>query len=138
MSENHKPLSAAEIEELLRRLRFADVGKLATALSAAQGQRLTGDEFVRWCGNCACGKDEAACDSTATGHDDFDGVKCSGWSPRLTEEQVEAVKKYDALVVEMINDIGGCDHSVGICCCDIGRALEKNRAAFPCVFGKGV
>ena len=105
-----------------------DCSSIDTLLSyarAVQQPRMTSDEFVRWCGNCACGKDEAACDSTATGHDDFDGVKCSGWSPRLTEEQVGVVRRAAVGLESPTLTMRQAD--------DLAAEL---RAAVPALFGK--
>lgn len=39
---------------------------------------------------------------------------------------------------EMINDIGGCDHGAGICCCADVAKLEMIRAAIAKATGQAV
>lgn len=43
-------------------------------------------------------------------------------------ELVELLKAHLAHTTQSIKDIGGCDHSVGICCCDMIRDCDAASA----------
>jgi len=56
-------------------------------------------------------------------------------NPAVAHLIAAAPELYEALsdAVDLLNqhmkDIGGCDHSVGICCCDDERRIDAMRAA---------
>ena len=55
-------------------------------------------------------------------------------APRLTPEQVEAVKMAETLLTDTMSDYGDCEHDVGHCICKYHSGVFNLRAAFPEVF----
>lgn len=50
-----------------------------------------------------------------------------GYPLKPTEREkriLDSLQKLEAQAAENLRDIGGCDHSVGICCCRWVRELE--------------
>jgi len=55
-------------------------------------------------------------------------------SPRLTPEQVEAVKIAETLLTDTMSDYGDCEHDVGHCICKYHSGVFNLRSAFPEAF----
>lgn len=58
-------------------------------------------------------------------------------APRLTGEQVEAVKIAETLLTDTMSDYGDCEHDLGHCICKYHSGVFAIRAAFPEAFGAG-
>ncbi len=43
-------------------------------------------------------------------------------------KQLELFKKVTAELAQCVDDIGGCDHSVGICTCSLYTLLDEAKA----------
>ena len=55
-------------------------------------------------------------------------------APRLTPEQMEAVKLAETLITDTMSDYGDCEHDVGHCICKYHSGVFNLRAAFPGIF----
>lgn len=55
-------------------------------------------------------------------------------APRLTPEQVEAVKMAETLLADTMSDYGDCEHDVGHCICKYHSGVFSLRSAFPDLF----
>jgi hypothetical protein len=55
-------------------------------------------------------------------------------APRLTPEQVEAVKLAETLITDTMSDYGDCEHDVGHCICKYHSGVLGLRSAFPDAF----
>ena len=55
-------------------------------------------------------------------------------APRLTPEQVEAVKMAETLLTDTMSDYGDCEHDVGHCICKYHSGVLGLRSAFPDAF----
>lgn len=55
-------------------------------------------------------------------------------APRLTPEQVEAVKMAETLLTDTMSDYGDCEHDVGHCICKYHSGVFSLRSAFPDLF----
>jgi hypothetical protein len=51
-------------------------------------------------------------------------------------ELVGALKASTVELKQTLNDIGDCDHSVGICCCDLRMLIESNERILSKAGGK--
>lgn len=57
-------------------------------------------------------------------------------APRMTEEQVEAVKIAETLLTDTMSDYGDCEHDLGHCICKYHSGVFAIRAAFPELAGE--
>ena len=52
-------------------------------------------------------------------------------------ELIEVVESLLTVAKQTLKDIGGCDHSVGICCCDLIRKIEVAEEVLNAANGEG-
>jgi len=49
---------------------------------------------------------------------------------------IDLLKESTKELIQLVDDIGGCDHSVGICCCGLNDLIERNIKAIQVSTGK--